>query len=172
MKNSLLFLSFCFIMLQAKSQVMDPEKQLQEMGIVLGEVKAPVATYVNAVQTGNLLFLSGHIPDEVVGKKTRGKVGSALTVDEGKEAARLTGIALLTTLKSYLGDLNKVKRIVKVFGMVNADPSFTQHPAVINGCSDLMVAVFGEKGRHARSAVGMGSLPFDASVEIEMIVEL
>ena len=172
MKNSLLFLSFCFIMLQAKSQVMDPEKQLQEMGIVLGEVKAPVATYVKAVQTGNLLFLSGHIPDEVVGKKTRGKVGSALTVDEGKEAARLTGIALLTTLKSYLGDLNKVKRIVKVFGMVNADPSFTQHPAVINGCSDLMVAVFGEKGRHARSAVGMGSLPFDASVEIEMIVEL
>ena len=172
MKNSLLFLSFCFIMLQAKSQVMDPEKQLQEMGIVLGEVKAPVATYVKAVQTGNLLFLSGHIPDEVVGKKTRGKVGSALTVDEGKEAARLTGIALLTTLKSYVGDLNKVKRIVKVFGMVNADPSFTQHPAVINGCSDLMVAVFGEKGRHARSAVGMGSLPFDASVEIEMIVEL
>ena len=172
MKNSLLFLSFCFIMLQAKSQVMDPEKQLQEMGIVLGEVKAPIATYVKAVQTGNLLFLSGHIPDEVVGKKTRGKVGSALTVDEGKEAARLTGIALLTTLKSYVGDLNKVKRIVKVFGMVNADPSFTQHPAVINGCSDLMVAVFGEKGRHARSAVGMGSLPFDASVEIEMIVEL
>jgi enamine deaminase RidA (YjgF/YER057c/UK114 family) len=172
MKNSLLFLSFCFIMLQAKSQVMDPEMQLKQLGIVLGEVKVPVANYVKAVQTGNLLFLSGHIPDEVVGKKTRGKVGSALTVDEGKEAARLTGIALLTTLKSYLGDLNKVKRIVKVFGMVNADPSFTQHPAVINGCSDLMVAVFGEKGRHARSAVGMGSLPFDASVEIEMIVEL
>jgi len=172
MKNSLLFLSFCFIMLQAKSQVMDPEKQLQEMGIVLGEVKAPVANYVKAVQTGNLLFLSGHIPDEVVGKKTRGKVGSALTVDEGKEAARITGIALLTTLKAYVGDLSKVKRIVKVFGMVNADANFTQHPTVINGCSDLLVAVFGEKGKHARSAVGMGSLPFDASVEIEMIVEL
>jgi enamine deaminase RidA (YjgF/YER057c/UK114 family) len=172
MKNILLFLSFCFIMLQAKSQVMDPEKQLQEMGIVLGEVKAPVANYVKAVQTGNLLFLSGHIPDEVVGKKTRGKVGSVLTVDEGKEAARITGIALLTTLKAYVGDLNKVKRIVKVFGMVNADANFTQHPTVINGCSDLLVAVFGEKGKHARSAVGMGSLPFDASVEIEMIVEL
>lgn len=151
---------------------MDPEKQLKQMGIVLGEVKAPVANYVKAVQTGNLLFLSGHIPDEVAGKKTRGKVGSALTVDEGKEAARLTGIALLTTLKSYVGDLNKVKRIVKVFGMVNAEPTFTQHPTVINGCSDFLVAVFGDKGRHARSAVGMGSLPFDASVEIEMIVEL
>lgn len=172
MKNSLLILSFCLIVLQAKSQVMHPEKQLQEMGIVLGEVKAPVANYVKAVQTGNLLFLSGHIPDEVSGKKTRGKVGSALTVDEAKEAARLTGIALLTTLKAYVGDLGKVKRIVKVFGMVNADPSFTQHPAVINGCSDLLVAVFGEKGKHARSAVGMGSLPFDAAVEIEMIVEL
>lgn len=163
---------FSFSVIKTQSQVMDPEMQLQQLGIVLGEVKVPVANYVKAVQTGNLLFLSGHIPDEVVGKKTRGKVGSALTVDEGKEAARLTGIALLTTLKAYVGDLNKVKRIVKVFGMVNADPSFTQHPAVINGCSDFMVAVFGEKGRHARSAVGMGSLPFDASVEIEMIVEL
>ena len=163
---------FSFHCLNSNSQVMDPEKQLQQMGIVLGEVKAPVANYVKAVQTGNLLFLSGHIPDEVVGKKTRGKVGTALSVDEAKEAARLTGIALVTTLKYYVGDLNKVKRIVKVFGMVNADPSFTQHPAVINGCSDFLVAVFGEKGKHARSAVGMGSLPFDAAVEIEMIVEL
>lgn len=163
---------FSFHCLTSNSQVMDPEKQLQQMGIVLGEVKAPVANYVKAVQSGNLLFLSGHIPDEVVGKKTRGKVGTALSVDEAKEAARLTGIALVTTLKAYVGDLNKVKRIVKVFGMVNADPSFTQHPAVINGCSDFLVAVFGEKGKHARSAVGMGSLPFDAAVEIEMIVEL
>jgi enamine deaminase RidA (YjgF/YER057c/UK114 family) len=172
MKNSLLSLVFCLLFSQTQAQHMDPEKQLQEMGIILGEVKAPVANYVKAVQTGNLLFLSGHIPDEVAGKKTRGKVGTVLTVDEAKEAARLTGIALLTTLKSYVGDLGKVKRIVKVFGMVNADPSFTQHPAVINGCSDFLVAVFGEKGKHARSAVGMGSLPFDAAVEIEMIVEL
>jgi enamine deaminase RidA (YjgF/YER057c/UK114 family) len=93
-------------------------------------------------------------------------------VDEAKEAARLTGLSLLSTLKAYVGDLNKVQRIVKVFGMVNADPSFTQHPTVINGCSDLMVEVFGEKGKHARSAVGMGSLPLDAAVEIEMIVEI
>lgn len=172
MKNSLLSLVFCLLFTQTQAQHMDPEKQLQQMGIVLGEVKAPVANYVKAVQTGNLLFLSGHIPDEVAGKKTRGKVGTSLSVEEGKEAARLTAIALLTTLKSYVGDLNKVKRIVKVFGMVNADPSFTQHPFVINGCSDFLVAVFGEKGKHARSAVGMGSLPFDAAVEIEMIVEL
>lgn len=172
--KGLLFFSvlFSFHCLTVKSQVMDPEKQLQQMGIELGELKAPVANYVKAVQSGNLLFLSGHIPDEVAGKKTRGKVGSTLSVDEAKEAARLTGIALLTTLKAYVGDLNKVKRIVKVFGMVNAEPSFTQHPVVINGCSDFLVAVFGEKGRHARSAVGMGSLPFDAAVEIEMIVEL
>ena len=93
-------------------------------------------------------------------------------MEEGKEAARLTAISLLATIKAYVGDLNKVKRIVKVFGMVNADPSFTQHPTVINGCSDLMVEVFGEKGKHARSAVGMGSLPLDAAVEIEMVVEL
>jgi enamine deaminase RidA (YjgF/YER057c/UK114 family) len=95
-----------------------------------------------------------------------------LSVDEGKEAARLTAISLLATLKAYVGDLNKVQRIVKVFGMVNADSSFTQHPTVINGCSDLMVEVFGEKGKHARSAVGMGSLPLDAAVEIEMVVEI
>lgn len=150
----------------------DPEQRLKELNIQLGAMKQPIANYVKAVQTGNLLFLSGHIPDEVVGKKTRGKVGSALTVDEAKEAARLTGIALLSTLKAYVGNLNKVKKIVKVFGMVNADPAFTQHPMVINGCSDLMVAVFGEKGKHARSAVGMGSLPLDAAVEIEMIVEI
>jgi enamine deaminase RidA (YjgF/YER057c/UK114 family) len=153
-------------------QESNPEQRLKELNIQLGAMKQPIANYVKAVQTGNLLFLSGHIPDEVTGKKTRGKVGSALTVDEAKEAARLTGLSLLSTLKAYVGDLNKVKRIVKVFGMVNAEPSFTQHPTVINGCSDLMVEVFGEKGKHARSAVGMGSLPLDAAVEIEMVVEL
>ncbi len=153
-------------------QDVNPEQRLKELNIQLGAMKQPIANYVKAVQTGNLLFLSGHIPDEVAGKKTRGKVGSALTVDEAKEAARLTGLSLLSTLKACVGDLNKVKRIVKVFGMVNAEPPFTQHPTVINGCSDLMVEVFGEKGKHARSAVGMGSLPLDAAVEIEMVVEL
>lgn len=165
--------SLLLISIQAFCQsAVDPEQRLKELKIELGAMKQPIANYVKAVQSGNLLFLSGHIPDEVMGKKTRGKVGSQLTVDEAKEAARLTGLSLLSTLKAYVGDLNKVKRIVKVFGMVNADPSFTQHPMVINGCSDLMVEVFGEKGKHARSAVGMGSLPLDAAVEIEMIVEI
>lgn len=175
--NTIMRLTFIFAMLLISAnlfaqQALDPEQRLKELNIQLGAMKQPIANYVKAVQTGNLLFLSGHIPDEVVGKKTRGKVGSQLSVDEGKEAARLTAISLLATLKAHVGDLNKVKRIVKVFGMVNAEPSFTQHPTVINGCSDLMVEVFGEKGKHARSAVGMGSLPLDAAVEIEMVVEL
>lgn len=150
----------------------DPNKKLQELGIQLTELKPPVANYVKAVQTGKLLYLSGHIPDEVAGKKTRGKIGSQLTVEEGKEAARITTIGLLSTLQYYAGNLNNVKRIVKVNGMINADLAFTQHPAVMNGCSDLLVEVFGDAGRHARAAVGMASLPFDAAVEIEMIVEL
>jgi len=175
--NTIMRLTFIFAMLLISAnsfaqQASDPEQRLKELNIQLGPMKQPIANYVKAVQAGNLLFLSGHIPDEVVGKKTRGKVGSQLSVEEGKEAARLTAISMLATIKAYVGDLNKVKRIVKVFGMVNADPSFTQHPTVINGCSDLMVEVFGEKGKHARSSVGMGSLPLDVAVEIEMIVEL
>jgi enamine deaminase RidA (YjgF/YER057c/UK114 family) len=154
------------------AQEIDPNKRLLELGIQLGEVKAPIANYVKAVQTGKLLYLSGHIPDEVPGKKTRGKLGVQLSVEEGREAARLTAISLLSTLQYYAKNLNNIKRIVKVTGMVNADPTFTQHPAVINGCSDLLVAIFGEKGKHARSAIGMSSLPMDAAVEIEMIVEL
>jgi enamine deaminase RidA (YjgF/YER057c/UK114 family) len=154
------------------AQEIDPNKRLLELGIQLGEMKAPIANYVKAVQTGKLLYLSGHIPDEVVGKKTRGKLGVQLSVEEGREAARLTAISLLSTLQYYAKNLNNIKRIVKVTGMVNADPAFTQHPAVINGCSDLLVAIFGEKGKHTRSAIGMSSLPMDAAVEIEMIVEL
>ncbi|MFN5438329.1 MAG: RidA family protein [Bacteroidota bacterium] len=154
------------------AQEIDPNKRLLELGIQLGEMKAPIANYVKAVQTGKLLYLSGHIPDEVVGKKTRGKLGVQLSVEEGREAARLTAISLLSTLQYYAKNLNNIKRIVKVTGMVNADPAFTQHPAVINGCSDLLVAIFAEKGKHARSAIGMSSLPMDAAVEIEMIVEL
>lgn len=154
------------------AQEADVNKKLQELGIQLTELKPPIANYAKAVQTGKLLFISGHIPDEVVGKKTRGKIGSQLTIEEGKEAARIATIGLLSTLQYYAGNLNNVKRIVKVNGMVNADPSFTQHPTVMNGCSDLLVAVFGDAGRHARAAVGMASLPFDAAVEIEMIVEL
>jgi enamine deaminase RidA (YjgF/YER057c/UK114 family) len=116
--------------------------------------------------------MSGAGPTKSDGEYITGKVGDDLTIEEGYEAARLTGIALLAALKDQVGDLNKVEGIVKVLGMVNADPSFTQHPAVINGFSDLMVEVFGERGKHARAAVGMGSLPMDIACEIEMIVQV
>ena len=149
-----------------------PEDKLKELGIVLIKPVAPVATYVTAVRAENMVYLSGHGPDLPDGSLVKGKVGKELTLEEARDAARLTGISLLSTLKAEIGSLNKVKRIVKILGMVNAVPDFENHPQVINGCSDLMVAIFGENGRHARSAVGMGSLPFNIPVEIEMIVEL
>lgn len=150
----------------------DPEGKLAELGIVLPEPSVPVANYVKAVRTGNLVFLSGHGPYRSDGTLVTGKLGGNLTIEEGYEAARLTGIALLSTLKSEIGDLSRVRRIVKVLGMVNSDPSFTDQPKVINGCSDLLVEVFGERGRHARAAVGMASLPVGIAVEIEMVVEV
>tara|TARA_R100001369_G_scaffold86384_3_gene120826 strand:- start:9200 stop:9781 length:582 start_codon:yes stop_codon:yes gene_type:complete len=150
----------------------DPEKKLKELGITLTEASAPVANYVNAVRSGNLIFLSGKGPLQSNGENIEGKVGSDLTIEEGYEAARITGINQLSVLKSELGNLNKVVRVVKVLGMVNAGPDFPDHPKVINGYSDLMVAVFGERGKHARAAVGMGSLPGNIAVEIEMIVEV
>jgi enamine deaminase RidA (YjgF/YER057c/UK114 family) len=149
-----------------------PEARLRELGIVLPEVAPPVANYVNAVRTGKLVFLAGKGPRHADGTYITGKVGRDLTVQEGYDAARLVGVNQLAALKAEIGDLSKVKRVVKVLGMVNAGPDFTQHPQVINGFSDLMVAVFGDKGKHARSAVGMISLPLDIAVEVEMIVEL
>lgn len=150
----------------------DPETRMRELGIVLPDVAAPVANYVNAVRTGKLIFLAGKGPRQPDGAYITGKVGRDLSVQEGYEAARLVGINQLAALKAEIGDLRKVKRVVKVLGMVNAGPDFTQHPQVMNGFSDLMVAVFGDKGKHARSAVGMVSLPLDIAVEVEMIVEL
>ena len=132
----------------------------------------PVANYVKFVRTGNLIFLSGHGPANADGKYTTGKLGKELSIEEGYNAAKLTGINLLSTLKAAVGDLSKVKRIVKVLGMVNSTEQFTDQPKVINGFSDLMVAIFGDKGKHARSAVGMASLPMNMAVEIEMIVEV
>ncbi len=149
-----------------------PEARLKELGITLPEAAPPLANYVRSVRTGNLVFLAGHGPAQPWGQTATGKLGKDLTVAQGAEAARNVGINLLATLKAEIGDLGKVTRIVKVLGMVNATESFTQHPEVVNGFSDLMVAVFGEKGKHARSAVGMQSLPRDLSVEIEMIVEV
>lgn len=150
----------------------DPEANLTKLGIELNTPSAPVANYVNAVRVGNMIFLSGKGPRKADGENITGKVGTNLTIEEGYEAARITGINQLSVLKAELGNLNKVKRCVKVLGMVNAAPEFTDHPKVINGYSDLMVEVFGERGKHARAAVGMGSLPSNIAVEIEMIVEV
>lgn len=145
----------------------DVEERLKELNITLRDAPPPVANYVNAVKTGNLLFMAGKGPSKAEGGYITGKVGVDLTVEEGYKAARLTAIAQLSVLKHELGDLNKVVRIVKVLGMVNSDSSFTQHPEVINGFSDLMVEVFGDRAKHARAAVGMGSLPRNIAVEIE-----
>src|SRR5688572_1509793 len=147
------------------------EQKLKEMGIELPTPQQPIANYVSAVRTGNLIFLAGKGPSRPDGSYITGKPGKDLTIQQGYEAARLTAINQLAALKAAIGDLDKVKRIVKVLGMVNSDPEFKDHPKVINGFSDLIVAIFGDKGKHARSAVGMCSLPNNMAVEIEMIVE-
>ncbi len=149
-----------------------PEQRLMEIGIELKEPSKPVANYVNAVRTGNLIFLAGKGPRTPEGSLITGKLGKDLSVDQGYEAARAVAILQLAVLKAELGELSRVKRIVKVLGMVNATEDFTDHPEVINGFSDLMVEVFGQKGKHARAAVGMGSLPRNIAVEIELIVEV
>ena len=143
-----------------------PEERLDELGIELPEFSKPSANYVKWRKVGNLLFLAGD------GSDMKGKLGKDLTIEEGYQAARMTGVDILATLKSACGDLSKIKQIVKVKGMVNSAPDFYDQPKVINGFSDLMVEVFGEKGKHARAAVGMVSLPSNIAVEIEVIVEL
>ena len=150
----------------------DPEARLKELGITLPMPPQPVANYVNGVRTGNLIFLAGKGPKRADGTEITGKLGAGVSIEQGYEAARLTAINQLAVLKAMLGDLKKVKRIVKVLGMVNSDPEFVEQPKVINGFSDLRVAVFGERGRHARAAVGMASLPRGQAVEIELIVEV
>ena len=151
---------------------MSAEKKLKELGITLSPVTPPVANYVNAVRTGNLLFLAGKGPLPKDGKPVVGRLGKDMTKDEGYQAARSVAIAHLAVLKHELGDLKKVRRIVKVLGMVNSDPAFTEQSAVVNGYSDLMAEVFGENGRHARSSVGMAALPGGIPVEVEVIVEI
>jgi enamine deaminase RidA (YjgF/YER057c/UK114 family) len=151
---------------------MSAEKRIRELGIELGQPMKPFANYVNAVRTGNLLFVAGKGPRAEGGVRPAGKVGREYTVEQAYRHARSVGIEILATIRSELGSLDRVKRVVKLLGMVNAVPEFTDHPAVINGCSDLFVEVFGDRGRHARSAVGMGSLPMQIPVEIECIVEI
>lgn len=143
-------------------------KRLEELGIDLPAVPDPAGNYVHWVRTGNLLYLSGKGP---IGSPT-GKVGADVSVEQAYEHARSTGLTLIAVMLEALGDLDRVSRVVKVLGMVNAAPDFGHQPAVINGCSDLFVEVFGDAGRHARSAVGMGSLPNGITVEIECIVEV
>lgn len=152
---------------------MKTEARLDELGIELPSPQGPAANYVPAVRTGNLLYLAGVGPAKRAdGSSPIGKVGAELTLEEGYEAARLVCLNIISRLKVELGDLDRVVRVVKLLGMVNATEDFGEHPAVINGCSDLLVEVFGERGKHARSAVGMQSLPFGIPVEIEAIVEI
>lgn len=150
----------------------DPENQLKKLGIELPPPSKPAANYVKYVRTGNLIFLSGHGPCNLDGI-SKGKLGDELTVEQGYAAARQSGICLLSTLKDAVGgDLNNVVRIVRVFGLVSSVDNFYDQPKVMNGCSDLMVQVFGDRGKHVRAAVGTNVLPFNIPVEIEMVVEV
>lgn len=149
-----------------------PEEKLAALKLTLPPVAAPVANYVPAVRSGSLVYLAGHIPKTADGRVITGKVGQDATEQEANEAARVTTLALLATLKHEIGELSKVKRIVRVGGFVNGTDSFKGQSQVINGCSDLLVALFGDRGRHARASIGVASLPLGAVVEIEMIVEV
>ncbi|AKD04944.1 RidA family protein [Pontibacter korlensis] len=149
-----------------------PEEQLKALGIELPVPVQPVANYITNLQVNNLLYLSGHAFSGEPTPVDIGKLGRELTVEQGYQAARNAGVCVLATIKEALGDLNRVKRIVRVLGMVNSTEDFADHPKVINGFSDLMVEVFGEKGKHVRSAVGMGSLPGGIAVEIEVTLEV
>jgi len=147
------------------------EDRLAELGIELPPVSKPVANYLSSKRSGDLLFVGGHGPTGP-GGVVRGKVGGSLSAAQGRDAARLTALSLLAAVRDALGTLERVRQVVKVFGMVNCAPGFNRTPEVIDGCSDVLVAVFGEAGRHTRSAVGMAELPFDIAVEIELILEV
>jgi len=147
------------------------EERLAGLGIELPPASKPVANYLSCKRSGDLLFVGGHGPIGPAGVVV-GKVGGALTLEQGRDAARLTALSLLATVRDALGSLDRVRQVVKVLGMVNCAPGFNRTPAVIDGCSDLLVAVFGDAGRHTRSAVGMAELPFDIAVEIELILEV
>ncbi|MBT4484716.1 MAG: RidA family protein [Candidatus Latescibacteria bacterium] len=158
---------------QSQDSLVDAEQRIKDLGIQLHAPAPAVANYIPAVRTGNLVFLSGHGPYRPGSGYMTGKVGRDVGLEEAREAARITAIDLLSSLKAEIGDLNKVTKIVKVLGVVNCDPSFTDQPKVINGCSDLLESIFGKKiGKHARAAIGITSLYSDIPVEIEMIVEV
>jgi len=169
MKKILLLLAI-FSRLYAAAQT--PEERLAKLNIEFPKLGEPIASYVHYVRVGNLLYLSGKGPQNAAGEYIKGKLGKDLTVEQGYAAARLTAINQVAVLKLALGDLTKVKRIVKVNGFVNSEPNFYDHPKVINGFSDLMIEVFGEKGRHARTSLGVAALPVNMAVEIEVVVEV
>jgi enamine deaminase RidA (YjgF/YER057c/UK114 family) len=150
----------------------NPEQKLKDQKIELFKPAAPTANYVKAVRVGNLIYLAGHGPTKVDGTNITGKVGKELTLEQAYMASRQTAISILSTLKAEIGDLDRVKRVVKVLGMVNCTDDFVDHSKVINGFSDLIVSVYGEKGLHARSAIGVNSLPMNIAIEVEMIVEV
>ena len=151
---------------------MTPEQRLEKMGLKLPEVPVPVANYVPWRFAGNLLYLSGQGPKRADGTYKIGRLGRDMSVEEAYQEARLTGLNLLAAAKAATGDLSCIEAVIKLLGMVNAEPDFSDHPKVINGCSDLFVDVLGDAGRHARSAVGMGSLPNRMAVEIEVILQI
>jgi enamine deaminase RidA (YjgF/YER057c/UK114 family) len=151
---------------------MGAEERARELGLDLSVRGGPMANYVPAVRAGGLVFLAGHGPRRPDGSYVTGRLGADLSLEEGYAAARLAAVALLASLRAEVGSLDRVRRVVKVLGMVNATPEFRDHPRVVNGASDLLTDVFGEAGRHARSAVGMAGLPMGIAVEVEMVVEL
>jgi enamine deaminase RidA (YjgF/YER057c/UK114 family) len=151
---------------------MEIEAKLEALGLTLPPPGSPAGNYLPGVQTGNLVFLSGVGPRVPDGERWKGKLGREYTTEQGYQAARGCALNLLTNLKTIIGDLDRVTHIVKVLGMVNSDPDWVETPLVINGCSDLLVELYGERGKHGRSAVGMATLPFAIPVEIEMVVEV
>lgn len=161
-----LILGLLVLFFNPVTQAQTPEERIAQLGIDLPEVNQPVANFVKWRKVGNLLFLSGE------GSTQKGTLGKELTIEEGREAARETGIKILATLKAATGELSNIKQFVKVHAMVSSTPTFYEQPQVVNGFSDLMVEVFGDKGKHARAAVGHTALPFNIAVEIEVIVEL
>jgi enamine deaminase RidA (YjgF/YER057c/UK114 family) len=158
--------------IETEKRIVTPEERLKELGLTLPEASTPVANYVPYRWAGNLLYLSGQGPKRPDGTYRVGRLGKNASVEDGYAEARLTGLQLLAVARSAIGELSRIESVIKLLGMVNAEPEFTDHPKVINGCSDLLVDVLGEAGRHARSAVGMGSLPNGMMVEIEAILQI
>jgi enamine deaminase RidA (YjgF/YER057c/UK114 family) len=158
--------------IETEKRIVTPEEKLRELGLTIPEASTPVANYVPYRWAGNLLYISGQGPKRPDGTYRVGRLGKNASVEDGYAEARLTGLQLLAVARSAIGELSRIESVIKLLGMVNAEPEFTDHPKVINGCSDLLVEVLGEAGRHARSAVGMGSLPNGMMVEIEAILQV